>query len=140
MRYRIDGILHNKIFVPAELHAATVSRLKILAKMEYVEELLAKSKLAEGSAEQAEILKALQQKVKEGKGAFGYNAATDEYEDLMKAGIIDPTKVVRCALQNAASVAGLMITTEAIVAEKPKEEKPGAGGHGGHSHGGGMDF
>ncbi|MBI5502472.1 MAG: chaperonin GroEL, partial [Deltaproteobacteria bacterium] len=78
------------------------------------------------------------QKVKEGKNAFGYNAATDVYEDLMKAGIIDPTKVVRCALQNAASVAGLMITTEAIVVEKPKEEKPAAGGHG-HSHGG-MDF
>ncbi|MBI2989421.1 MAG: chaperonin GroEL [Deltaproteobacteria bacterium] len=63
------------------------------------------------------------QKVKEGKGAFGFNAATEEYEDLMKAGIIDPTKVVRTALQNAASIAGLMLTTEAMVAEKP-EEKP----------------
>jgi chaperonin GroEL len=79
------------------------------------------------------------QKVREGKGAFGYNAATDEYEDLYKAGIIDPTKVVRCALQNAASVAGLMITTEAVVVEKAKEEKPAAGGGHGHSHGG-MDF
>jgi chaperonin GroEL len=78
------------------------------------------------------------QKVKEGKKSFGFNAATDVYEDLMEAGIIDPTKVVRCALQNAASVAGLMITTEAIVTEKPKEEKPAPGGHG-HSHGG-MDF
>jgi chaperonin GroEL len=78
------------------------------------------------------------QKVKEGKKAFGYNAATDVYEDLMDAGIIDPTKVVRCALQNASSVAGLMITTEAIVAEKPKEEKPAPGGHA-HGHGG-MDF
>src|SRR5437867_4826003 len=58
------------------------------------------------------------------KGSNGYNAATDEYEDLMKAGIIDPTKVVRTALQNAASVAGLLLTTEAMVAEKPKEEKP----------------
>jgi len=76
------------------------------------------------------------QKVKEGKKAFGYNAATDKYEDLMEAGIIDPTKVVRSALQNAASVAGLMITTEAVVTEKPKEEKPAGGGH---SHGG-MDF
>jgi chaperonin GroEL len=63
------------------------------------------------------------QKVKEGKGSFGFNAATEEYEDLMKAGIIDPTKVVRTALQNAASIAGLMLTTEAMVAEKP-EEKP----------------
>ena len=63
------------------------------------------------------------QKVKEAKGAFGFNAAAEEYEDLMKAGIIDPTKVVRTALQNAASIAGLMLTTEAMVAEKP-EEKP----------------
>jgi chaperonin GroEL len=63
------------------------------------------------------------QKVKEGKGSFGFNAATEEYTDLMKAGIIDPTKVVRTALQNASSVAGLMLTTEAMVAEKP-EEKP----------------
>src|SRR5262249_17686102 len=63
------------------------------------------------------------QKVKEGKGAFGFNAATEEYTDLLKAGIIDPTKVVRTALQNASSVAGLMLTTEAMVAEKP-EDKP----------------
>ena len=76
------------------------------------------------------------EKVKNGKDAFGYNAATDQYEDLIKAGIIDPTKVVRSALQNAASVAGLMLTTEAIIAEKPKDEKdapshPGMGGMGG---------
>jgi chaperonin GroEL len=63
-------------------------------------------------------------KVKNGKGAFGFNAATEVYEDLTKAGIIDPTKVVRCALQNAASVAGLLITTEATIAEKPKDETP----------------
>jgi chaperonin GroEL len=62
-------------------------------------------------------------KVKGGKGAFGFNAASEEYEDLLKAGIIDPTKVVRTALLNAASVAGLLLTTEAMVAEKP-EEKP----------------
>jgi len=76
------------------------------------------------------------EKVRNGKDAFGYNAATDQYEDLIKAGIIDPTKVVRSALQNAASVAGLMLTTEAIIADKPKEEKdapahPGMGGMGG---------
>jgi chaperonin GroEL len=64
------------------------------------------------------------EKVGEGKGAFGFNAATEEYEDLIKAGIIDPTKVVRTALQNAASVAGLLLTIEAMVAEKPKEEAP----------------
>jgi chaperonin GroEL len=80
-------------------------------------------------------------KVREGKDAFGYNAASDSYEDLIKAGVIDPTKVVRTALQNAASVAGLMLTTEALIAEKPKDEKSsGGGGHAGHGHGGGMDF
>ncbi|HEX2573112.1 MAG TPA: chaperonin GroEL, partial [Polyangia bacterium] len=72
-------------------------------------------------------------KVKEGQGAFGYNAATDTYEDLIAAGVMDPTKVVRIALQNAASVSSLMLTTEAIVAERPKEESA----HAGHSHGGG---
>jgi chaperonin GroEL len=62
-------------------------------------------------------------KVKNNKGAFGFNAASEEFEDLMKAGIVDPTKVVRTALQNAASVAGLLLTTEAMVAEKPEEKK-----------------
>ena len=65
-------------------------------------------------------------KVKNGKGAFGFNAATEQFEDLFKAGIIDPTKVVRTALQNAASVAGLLLTTEAMVAEKPEEKKAAA--------------
>jgi len=63
------------------------------------------------------------EKVKDQTGAFGLNAETATYEDLVKAGIIDPTKVVRFALQNAASVAALMLTTEAMVAEKPREEK-----------------
>jgi chaperonin GroEL len=62
-------------------------------------------------------------KVKNGKGAFGFNAATEEYEDLVKAGIVDPTKVVRVALQNAASVAGLLLTTEAMIADKPEKKK-----------------
>jgi len=62
-------------------------------------------------------------KVKNSKGAYGFNAATEEFEDLVKAGIIDPTKVVRTALQNAASVAGLLITTEAMIAEKPEKKK-----------------
>jgi chaperonin GroEL len=80
------------------------------------------------------------QKVKEGKGNFGYNARTEVYEDLVKAGVIDPTKVTRTALENAASVAGLLLTTEAVISEKPKEKddmpmpNPGMGGMGG------MDF
>ena len=79
-------------------------------------------------------------KVKNAQGSFGYNADSDTYEDLMKAGVIDPTKVVRLALQNAASVASLMLTTQAMVAEKPEEKPdpmpgggapPGMGGMGG---------
>jgi chaperonin GroEL len=58
--------------------------------------------------------------VRSGETGFGYNAARDEYEDLVAAGVIDPTKVVRCALQNAASVAGLILTTECLIAEQPK--------------------
>ena len=65
-------------------------------------------------------------KVVEGKGNFGYNAATGEYGDLVEIGVVDPTKVTRTALQNAASIAGLILTTEASVAEAPKEEKPAA--------------
>src|SRR6266850_50434 len=64
-------------------------------------------------------------KIKNNKGPFGFNAATEEFEDLMKAGIIDPTKVVRSALQNAASVASLLLTTECMVAEKPDEKGAG---------------
>ena len=71
-------------------------------------------------------------KVADGTGNFGYNAAIDEYGDLMAMGILDPTKVVRTALQHASSIAGLMVTTEAMVAEAPKEEKAPA------MHGGGM--
>jgi chaperonin GroEL len=65
-------------------------------------------------------------KVKGGTGNFGFNARTEEFEDLVKAGVVDPTKVVRTALQNAASVASLLLSTEALVAEKP-EKKKGAG-------------
>ncbi len=77
-----------------------------------------------------------------GTGNYGYNAASGEYGDMVEMGILDPTKVTRYALQNAASIAGLMITTECMVAEAPKKEA--AGGGGGHDHGGGgmggMDF
>jgi chaperonin GroEL len=80
-------------------------------------------------------------KVREGKGSYGYNAATGEYGDLIEMGILDPTKVARLALQNAASVAGLLLTTEVMVAEAPKEEHDhppmGGGGMGGM---GGMDM
>jgi chaperonin GroEL len=73
------------------------------------------------------------ERVLEAKGNSGYNAATDVYEDLVKAGVIDPTKVTRTALQNAASVATLLLTSDALIAEKPKKEgkKAGAAGHGG---------
>ncbi len=71
------------------------------------------------------------EKVAEGKGNFGYNAATDTYEDLVKSGVIDPTKVTRTALQNAASVASLLLTSEALIAEKPKENAAPAGPAGG---------
>jgi chaperonin GroEL len=74
------------------------------------------------------------QKVKDSKDAsYGYNAATDTYEDLVKAGVIDPTKVVRSALQNASSIAALLLTTEAMVSEIPEEKKeaPAGGGPGG---------
>jgi chaperonin GroEL len=73
------------------------------------------------------------ERVAEKKGNEGYNAATDTYEDLVKAGVIDPTKVTRTALQNAASVATLLLTSDALIAEAPKKEKKGGGGHG---HGG----
>ena len=81
------------------------------------------------------------QKVREGKDGFGYNAATDTYEDLLTAGVIDPAKVTRSALQYAASIAGLLLTTEAMIAELPKDDKapamPAGGGMGGM---GGMGF
>ena len=80
-------------------------------------------------------------KVKEGKGTFGYNAATGEYGDMLELGILDPTKVTRLALQNAASVAGLLLTTEVMIAEAPKEEAEHAhGAPGGMGGMGGMDM
>ena len=74
------------------------------------------------------------QKVKEGKGDFGYNARTNVYEDLKKAGVIDPTKVTRIALENAASIAAMLLTTEAVICDKPSDNKGGGMG----MHGGGM--
>jgi len=77
--------------------------------------------IATNAGEEGSIVVA---KVREGEGAFGYNAQAEEYQDLVKAGVIDPTKVVRSALQNAASIAGLLLTTEAVVVEKPQPEGP----------------
>ncbi len=73
------------------------------------------------------------QKVKEGKADFGFNARTEQYENLFKAGVIDPTKVTRVALENAASIAGMLLTTECVIADKPKKEEP-------HVHGGAPDM
>ena len=76
--------------------------------------------------------------VKNGKGGEGYNVATDKFEDLIASGVVDPTKVTRTALQNAASISGLLLTTEALITDLPEPEKGGGGG-GGHDHGmGGM--
>jgi len=79
-------------------------------------------------------------RVVEGSGAFGYNAANGEFGDMIEFGILDPTKVTRTALQNAASIAGLMITTEAMVAEAPKKDEPAMPPGGGMGGMGGMDF
>ena len=82
------------------------------------------------------------QEVKKRKGNDGYNVATGEYVDLVKAGVVDPKKVTRTALQNAASIAGLLLTTECLITELPEKDKPapaGGGGHGGMG-GGGMDY
>ena len=79
--------------------------------------------------------------VKGGKGAYGYNAGTGEYGDMIDAGILDPAKVTRLALQNAASVAGLLLTTEVMIAEAPKDDEHAHGGAPGGMGGmGGMDM
>jgi chaperonin GroEL len=87
--------------------------------------------IAQNAGEEGSIVV---QRVREGKADFGYNAQSGDFGPLMKQGVIDPVKVVRIALENAASVASLLLTTEAMVAELPKDEKPAAGGHGGHGH------
>jgi len=93
--------------------------------------------IAENAGQEASVVV---QRVKEGKGAFGYNADTDKYEDLMEAGVVDPAKVVRLSLENAASIASLLLTTEAVVTDIPEEEKApaGAGAAGMGGMGGGM--
>jgi chaperonin GroEL len=128
---------------------ALVRVLKVLDKLETKNEdqgvgvkILARSieeplrQIVENAGEDAAVIL---NRVKEGKGSFGYNAATGEFGDLIEQGILDPTKVTRLALQNAASVAGLLLTTEVMIAEAPKEEEHG---HGGMPPGGmgGMDM
>ena len=80
------------------------------------------------------------QEVKKRKGNEGYNVASGVYEDLVKAGVVDPKKVTRAALQNAASIAGLLLTTECLITESPEKEKPAPAGGGGHGGMGGMDY
>jgi chaperonin GroEL len=117
---------------------ALIRVLKSLEKLEHANEdqgvgirILSRSieeplrQIVENAGEDAAVIL---NRVKEGKGAFGYDAARGEFGDMLEAGILDPTKVTRLALQNAASVAGLLLTTEVMVAEAPKEEE--------HSHGG----
>jgi chaperonin GroEL len=79
------------------------------------------------------------QKVREGKDDYGYNARTDEYQNLKKAGVIDPTKVTRIALENAASIASMLLTTETVIVDKPEDKKAGMGGGMPHGMGGGME-
>src|SRR5215475_1021354 len=108
--------------------------IKILARS--IEEPL--RQIVTNAGEDAAVVLA---KVKEGKGTFGYNAASSEYGDMLELGILDPTKVTRLALQNAASVAGLLLTTEVMIAESPKEEEHAHGAPGGGMGGmGGMDM
>ena len=78
------------------------------------------------------------QEIKKRKGNEGFNAATGEYEDLVKAGVVDPKKVTRAALQNASSIAGLLLTTECLITDMPEKDKPAAGGD--HHGPGGMDM
>jgi len=107
--------------------------IRILARA--IEEPL--RNIVENAGEDAAVI--LNQ-VKAGKGAYGYNAATGEFGDMLEEGILDPTKVTRLALQNAASVAGLLLTTEVMVAEAPKDEEHAHGGMPGGGGMGGMDM
>jgi chaperonin GroEL len=131
---------------------ALIRALKALDKLEGVNEdqtlgirILARSieeplrNIVENAGEDAAVI--LNQ-VKAGKGAYGYNAATGEFGDMLEEGILDPTKVTRLALQNAASIAGLLLTTEVMVAEAPKDEEHAHGGMPGGGMGGmgGMDM
>src|SRR5574341_665952 len=111
-----------------------LKRLKLEGDQRYGVEVVAKAlarparRIAENAGWDGAVAVS---RISEGEGAFGFNAQTETFEDLEKAGVIDPTKVERTALQNAASVASLLLTTEAAVAERPKKKKAGGGGAGG---------
>jgi len=107
--------------------------IRILARS--IEEPL--RNIVENAGEDAAVI--LNQ-VKAGKGAYGYSAATGEFGDMLEEGILDPTKDTRLALQNAASVAGLLLTTQVMVAEAPKDEENAHGGMPGGGGMGGMDM
>ena len=97
--------------------------------------------LADNAGEEGALIV---QEVKKRKGNEGYNVATGQYEDLIKAGVVDPAKVTRSALQHAASISGLLLTTEAVITELPEKKAPAGGGDHGHGGGpggmGGMDY
>ena len=122
--------------------AQALDKLKVDGEQSYGVEIVRRAleeplrQIATNAGQHAPVVAA---RVREGKFDVGYNAATDSYEPLIAAGVIDPTKVVRTALQNAASVAGLIITTEAAIAEKPSRMSGGEGGHD-HDHGDMDDF
>ena len=129
---------------------ALIRAQKALGKLEGVNEdqtvgirILARSieeplrQIVENAGEDAAVVL---NAVKAGKGAYGYNAGTGEYGDMLEEGILDPAKVTRLALQNAASVAGLLLTTEVMIAEAPKEEEHSHGAPGGMGGMGGMDM
>jgi chaperonin GroEL len=124
------ALLHaRKVLDRQKLEGDEEVGLRVLFKaLEMPCRLIAENAGKDGTVVVAAILK---QKDKN----FGYNADTDEYEDLRKAGVVDPVKVTRSALQNAASIAGMLLTTEVLIAEKPEKDKPAPGGGG---HGGGM--
>ncbi|HEX8951249.1 MAG TPA: chaperonin GroEL, partial [Polyangia bacterium] len=111
--------------------AAALDSLKVHGEQQYGVNIIRRAieePLRQISANGGQEGSVVVNRVKEGKGAFGFNAATAEFEDLVKAGVIDPTKVVRAALQHAASVSSMMLTTEALIAEKPKKKAKDAGG------------
>jgi chaperonin GroEL len=110
----------------AKLDVSDDERIGVRIIIRAIEEPL--RQIAENGGKEGSIVV---QKVREGKGSYGYNAATDEYGDLIDMGVIDPVKVVRSALQNAASVAGMMLTTEALIADRPKANSGASAGDGG---------
>jgi len=118
---RVAGTLKEKGVAAANSDQETGVRIALRALEEPLRQIVANA-----GGEPSVVVQA----VRDGTGAYGYNAQTDQYGDMLEMGIIDPAKVTRFALQNAASIAGLMLTTEAMVAEEPKETPPAVPGMG----------